>query len=211
MKQEPVRPGEVEPPVVPAPVARRRGKALEQAIFEAALDQLTSGGFARMTMEGVAGAAQTGKAALYRRWSSKLELALDALAFTLPPTTDIPDLGSVRDELLRLMGGYQSAMDSRGGAAMRALMAELDHDRSEVVSEFVMNRVIGPAREAVLAVLRRGERRGDVRPGGATELAADVGMAMLFYREKFGGSPASQDFTVDLVDQVLMPMIRPAA
>src|SRR5690242_10940175 len=79
----------------PRPTApqRRRGRALELAIFEATLEQLTSGGFARMTMEGVAGAAQTGKAALYRRWPSKLELVLDALGFTLSPPTDTPDLG----------------------------------------------------------------------------------------------------------------------
>ena len=71
-----------------------------------------------MTMEGVAGAAQTGKAALYRRWPSKLELALDALGSTLPPPVDTPDLGSVRSELTQLVGVFQTAMGSPAGAAM---------------------------------------------------------------------------------------------
>lgn len=72
---------------------RRRGKELEQAIFEAALDQLTSGGFARLTMEGVASAARTGKAALYRRWASKVDLVVDALDSTLPRPADTPTSG----------------------------------------------------------------------------------------------------------------------
>ncbi|MEV7028182.1 TetR family transcriptional regulator, partial [Kitasatospora sp. NPDC093558] len=57
---------------------RRRGEVLESAIFGATLQQLVTDGYARLTMEGVAAAAQTGKAALYRRWSSKEELVKDA-------------------------------------------------------------------------------------------------------------------------------------
>ncbi|WP_035846151.1 TetR/AcrR family transcriptional regulator [Kitasatospora azatica] len=210
MKQTSARSEAAEPGPAAAGAARRRGKALEQAIFEAALEQLTSGGFARMTMEGVAGAAQTGKAALYRRWPSKLELALDALASTLPARTDVPDLGSVRSELMQLMGTYQAALDSPGGAAMRALMAELDHDRSALVKDFVMGQVMEPARRATLAVLRRGEQRGDVRPGAATELVADVGLALLLYRNKFSDAPVTAEFCAQLVDEVMLPLVRPA-
>ncbi|WP_345709839.1 TetR family transcriptional regulator [Kitasatospora paranensis] len=41
-------------------------------------------------MEGVAGAAQTGKAALYRRWASKADLVISALGATLPPPPTFP-------------------------------------------------------------------------------------------------------------------------
>ncbi|MFF7637918.1 TetR/AcrR family transcriptional regulator [Kitasatospora sp. NPDC008050] len=195
----------------PVATARRRGRALEQAIFEAALEQLTSGGYARLTMEGVAGAAQTGKAALYRRWPSKLELALDALGSTLPPLTDVPDLGSVRAELRQLIDAFRVAMDSPAGSAMRALMAELDHDRSDLLKDFVMSRVMGPARQAGLEVLRRGERRGEVRPAAVSELVADVWPAMLLYRTKFGAESVDAEFCDQLLEDVLLPLIRPQA
>jgi len=198
----------VEPELPPA-VQRRRGKALETAIFEAALDQLTSGGFARMTMEGVAGAAQTGKAALYRRWTSKADLVLDALGSTLPPPTDIPDLGSVRGELLQVMAVYGAVMNSRAGAAMRVLMSELDHEQAVVFKDFAMNRVVAPTTEAMLAILRRGEQRGDVRPGAATRLVADVVPAMLLYRAKMSDGAVDARFCMELVDEVLVPMVRP--
>ncbi|MFJ1706163.1 TetR/AcrR family transcriptional regulator [Kitasatospora sp. NPDC088346] len=195
---------------VAAPVAvRRRGRALEVAIFDAALDQLTSGGFARMTMEGVAGAAHTGKAALYRRWASKADLVVDALGSTLPPPTDIPDLGSVRDELVQLTAYLGVVMNSRAGTAVRVLMAELDHEQVVPFKGFVLNRVIEPVTEAMLAILRRGEARGDVRRGAATSLVADVAPAMLLYRAKVWDGPLDAEFCRELAEQVLLPMVRP--
>ncbi|WP_406203925.1 TetR/AcrR family transcriptional regulator [Kitasatospora sp. NBC_01560] len=187
---------------------RRRGKELEQAIFEAALDQLTSGGFARLTMEGVAGAARTGKAALYRRWASKVELVVDALDSTLPRPADTPDLGSARDELLLLIEGFAVAMDSRAGSAMHALMSELDHEQAEVFKDFIVRRVIGPTKDTILDILGRGAERGDVRPGAVNPLVADVAPAMLMYRAKSHGRQFGPDFATELVDEVLVPLIR---
>ncbi|MBP0453597.1 TetR/AcrR family transcriptional regulator [Kitasatospora sp. RG8] len=188
--------------------ARRRGKELEQAIFEATLDQLTSGGFARLTMEGVAGAARTGKAALYRRWASKVELVIDALDSTLPRPSDTPDLGSTRSELLLLIEGFTAAMGSRAGAAMNALMSELDHEQAELFKDFITRRVIEPTKGTILDILRRGAGRGDVRPGAATPLVADVAPAMLMYRVKTCGREIGANFAVELVDEVMMPLIR---
>ncbi|MFJ1756268.1 TetR/AcrR family transcriptional regulator [Kitasatospora sp. NPDC088134] len=188
---------------------RRRGKALEAAIFEAALEQLTSGGFARMTMEGVAGAAQTGKAALYRRWASKADLVMDALAAAMPPPTDIPDLGSAEAELRYVIAAYVAVMGSPIGAAVRSLMGELDHERAEFFKGFLHDRVVGPTTEGILGILRRGEARGDVRPGAAVPAVADVLPAMLLYRAKFCGGLVDEAFGADLLEQILLPMIRP--
>ncbi|GAA2818417.1 TetR/AcrR family transcriptional regulator [Kitasatospora paracochleata] len=190
-------------------VQRKRGKALEAAIFEAALDLLTSGGFARMTMEGVAGAAQTGKAALYRRWASKADLVKDALAATLPLPTDIPDLGSVRSELLHVIGLTAEVMHSPAGAAVRVLMAELDHEQAREFKEFLGQRVLAPTAATLVGILRRGEQRGDVRPGAADPMVADVVPAMMLFRAKICEDPIDRAFCERLVDEVLVPMIRP--
>lgn len=187
---------------------RRRGKALEDAIFEATLNQLTSGGYARLTMEGVAGAARTGKAALYRRWASKEELVLDALDSTLPRATQSPELGSARSELLQLIADFCAAVNSPAGGAMNVLMAELDHQQAEVFKDFIVNRVMEPTKLAILDILRRGEERGDVRPGAADPLVADVVPAMLLYRVKVCGRNLVGNFAESLVDDVMVPLIR---
>ncbi|MFB7475725.1 TetR-like C-terminal domain-containing protein [Kitasatospora sp. NPDC056184] len=189
--------------------ARRRGKELEAAIFEATLDQLTSGGFARLTMEGVAAAARTGKAALYRRWASKVELVIDALDSTLPRPADTPALGSARAELHYLVESFVSVSRSRAGGAMSAVMAELDHEQAELFKDFMAQRMLEPTKGVILDILRRGAERGDVRPGAATPVVADVVPAMLLYRVKVCGRQVGPEFVDQLVDEVLVPLIRP--
>jgi len=195
------------PAEAPAP-ARRRGKQLEQAIFEAVLEQLVSSGYSRMTMEGVAVGAQTGKAALYRRWTSKEQLVMDALAATLPPTGGAPDTGSLRDDLVELLHRVIAAMNSVPGAALRAVIGELDHEHARSFMGLVHERVIDPVRRLQLEVLAAGERRGEVRPGAVTPMVADVLPALLLYRAKFcGGVPQDADAEA-LVDEVLLPIVR---
>lgn len=65
---------------------------LERAILDAALEQLSTVGWNGLTMEGVAAGAQTGKAAVYRRWPSKEDLVADALEAGLPRFEEVPDL-----------------------------------------------------------------------------------------------------------------------
>src|SRR4029453_2118016 len=82
---------------------RRRGETLERAIYDAVLDELQRVGLTGLTMEGVAGCAHTGKAALYRRWLGKEDLVVDALDHSLPRLDDLPDHGNLRDDLLHLL------------------------------------------------------------------------------------------------------------
>src|SRR5690242_13798225 len=70
---------------------RRRGQDLETAILDATLDLLAEHGVGALTMEGVAAAAHTGKASVYRRWPSKEDLLVDAMDHALPPLDDLPD------------------------------------------------------------------------------------------------------------------------
>jgi AcrR family transcriptional regulator len=188
---------------------RRRGEALESAIYEAALQQLTTDGYARLTMEGVAAAAQTGKAALYRRWSSKEDLVMDALRASLPPAGPAPDTGSLRGDLLEVVTGLRTAMFSELGAAVRAIMSELDHQRAHAFLELVLERAVGPTTALIAEVLDRGTARGEVRPGAVTPLVTDVVPALMLYRIKMCGGDSVNLDPAAIVDEVLLPIVRP--
>src|SRR6201992_3847700 len=62
---------------------RRRGKQLEDALYDATLAELAAVGYGGLTMEGIAARARTGKAALYRRWTCKHDLVQAALLSAL--------------------------------------------------------------------------------------------------------------------------------
>ncbi|MFC1419867.1 TetR/AcrR family transcriptional regulator [Streptacidiphilus cavernicola] len=189
---------------------RRRGKVLEQAIFQATLDELVAVGYARLSMEAVAVGARTGKAAIYRRWPSKEELVLDTLRATLPEPGPAPDTGGLRGDLLELVTRSRAAMISLPGCAGRVIMGELDHERAEPFMGLMHQRVIAPSKSLLRDVLARGALRGEVRADANNPLVIDVIPALMMYRAKVHGPPAEAE-VVELVDQVLLPMVRARA
>jgi len=186
---------------------RRRGDVLEQAIFDSVLALLSTVGYAGLTMEGVAAAAHTGKAALYRRWPSKGELVIDALQHRMPALDDPPDTGSVRTDVLDLLGRMARTVNSPTGCAIQSLMSQSPRDL--VFLRLLHARVIQPRKRMMLDVLRRGAERGEVRPEAISELVAEVGPAMVVYHFLLDGPPVRPRTVKAIVDQVLLPMLRP--
>ncbi|MEU5688462.1 TetR/AcrR family transcriptional regulator [Streptomyces venezuelae] len=188
---------------------RRRGPVLERAILDAALEQLSTVGWSGLTMEGVAAGAQTGKAAVYRRWPSKEDLVVDALRAGLPRLDSPPDCGSVREDLLQLCKEMRVSMFSRTGSALRAVLHECDTAAAERFHDVIFQGVIEPSVQLIKEVVRRGIERGEVRSGGLDAYVCDVIPAMLMYRSKVCGSEWDDEEFEALIDQVMVPMLRP--
>lgn len=192
---------------------RRRGAELEAAIFAAVFELLGTVGYNRLTMEGVASTARTGKAALYRRWGDKNALIVDALRSSIPSPADAPSRGNLREDLLALLSRIRDALDSSYGAPFQALKAE-PGPGAGLVHAAVRERVFAPYRELVTRVLRAAAERGEVRPDAvATEesaaLVANVGPAMLVHRHFLEGPGLPDEFVVSIIDEVILPMLRP--
>ncbi|MFC8195894.1 TetR/AcrR family transcriptional regulator [Streptomyces sp. NPDC060006] len=189
---------------------RRRGAVLERAILEAALEQLSTVGWNGLTMEGVAAGAQTGKAAVYRRWPSKEDLVADALQAGLPPFADVPDLGSVRDDLLELCRRAREAMFSRPGFALRSVIHECDSSQAQRFQKVIMEGVVEPTVRLLGEVVDRGIHRGEVRPDAANSYVFDAIPAMMMYRSKMCASEWSERDLEEMIDQFMVPLLRPA-
>ena len=194
-------------------VQRRRGAALEDAIVEAAYDELSIVGYSAFTVEGVAARARTGKASIYRRWPTKQLLILDALMVQLPTPADcgivpdIPDDVTTADALrnvARMIGGV---LTSPTGVAMRAIKCEAatDPELALVIDE----RFQAPRRAALMSLLQRGVERGEVRPDAVTPLVADILPAIVTHRIVFQGESLTEETLVDIMNEIVLPVITP--
>ncbi|MFE1311132.1 TetR/AcrR family transcriptional regulator [Streptomyces sp. NPDC058755] len=188
---------------------RRRGAVLERAILDAALEQLSTVGWNGLTMEGVAAGAQTGKAAVYRRWPSKEDLVADALEAGLPRFEGVPDLGSVREDLLALCRRARDAMFSRPGFALRAVIHECDPAQVERFHGVIFEGVVEPTIKLLREVVTRGIGRGEVRSDAANGYVFDVIPAMMMYRSKMCGCEWNEQDLEELIDQLMLPLLRP--
>ncbi|CAL9421000.1 putative HTH-type transcriptional regulator [Streptomyces sp. enrichment culture] len=190
--------------------SRRRGVVLERAILDAALEQLGTVGWNGLTMEGVAAGAQTGKAAVYRRWPSKEDLVADALRSGLPRFDTAPDLGSVREDLLALCWRARDAMFSRSGFALRSVIHECDTLQAERFHAVIVEGVIEPTMRLLREVIGRGIERKEVRSDAANGYVFDAVPAMMMYRSKVCGCEWTDSEIEEMIDQLMVPLLRPA-
>jgi AcrR family transcriptional regulator len=161
-------------------------------------------------MEGVAAGAQTGKAAVYRRWPSKEDLVADALQAGLPTLDVAADHGSIREDLFQLCRRVRDAMYSRSGFALRSVLYECDIATAERFHGVIVRGVVEPSNRLLREVVRRGVTRGDVRPDATGDLVFDVIPGLMMYRSKVCGSEWPDGDIADMIDQVMVPLLRPS-
>jgi AcrR family transcriptional regulator len=184
---------------------RRRGEALDAAIYRATLDELAESGYAGLTMERVAERARAGKASLYRRWPSRLELVAEAVRTVLPTPESVPDTGELRGDLIAMLGQAARALSGPAGEALRGLLGEALSSGSQLGA---MRRTSqGMARKAMEEVVRRAVERGEVDPGVVTPRRLDAGHALLRHHFLFDGTPVPDELVVQIVDEVLVPLL----
>jgi len=184
---------------------RRRGDALLEAIYAAVMEELAEVGYAALSIERVAERARTGKASIYRRWPTRLELVLAAIDTVMPRYDDLPDTGNVRDDLLVVLRRIAAIMGSRAGAAAKACVEGTDDELASAVRE----RLLPPRKAMMLAILQRAADRGEIRPEAVTQRMAETGPMLLHGELLQRGAPITDDAVVEIVDQVLLPLLRP--
>ncbi|HZM83962.1 MAG TPA: TetR/AcrR family transcriptional regulator C-terminal ligand-binding domain-containing protein [Candidatus Limnocylindrales bacterium] len=185
---------------------RRRGRALEQAILEAALAELAESGYARLTVERVAERAKAGKASVYRRWPGRIELVLDAVYHAAPDLAEPPDTGTLRGDLLALLRGAARSLAGPVGEALRGLMSEVAGDASLMAR--MRDHSQGASRRAMLEIARRAASRGEIARAELPPRRFEVGQAMLRQQFLLHGLPIPDRAVVEIVDDVLLPLFH---
>lgn len=182
---------------------------LNSAIFRATLDELAAVGYAKLTMEGVADRAKASKATLYRRWSSRMELVMDAVFHGLPYPAAAPDTGSFRCDLVAFLRQTADLLSGPAGEALRGLLGDAIQNEARTME--LRRRSQANARRAMGALLRRAVARGEIQRAAITSRRLEVGQALLRQHFLFGGVPISDGIIVEIVDEVLIPLFRTPA
>ena len=169
-------------------VGRPRNPAIDAAVLDAALAVLDESGYGRLALEEVARRAGTTKPAIYRRWPTRQQLVLDALASRLP-TASAPDTGCTLCDLDECLKVFVAAFRRMPPEVLGPLFADCAADR-ELRTAF-MATLFDPPRAAVKETLDRARARGDLRDDVEVGLVLDVLGSLIHYRALFGHAPTS--------------------
>ena len=194
-----------------APDATRRSEKSRRAIYDAALDLVAEVGYPRTTVEGIAARAGVGKQTIYRWWSSKAEVLLEAFLDLSEQAAQeaapgqvyaIPDTGDLAADLkgvLRMT--VDQLKDPRFEAPSRALAAE--GVVNEQVGRVFVAKLLEPSLQLYVDRVRAAQETGQVRPEVDPRIALELWVSPLAQRWLQYTGPISYDYTDTLVDYAL--------
>ncbi|CAA0091807.1 putative HTH-type transcriptional regulator [Mycolicibacterium vanbaalenii] len=188
-------------------MTRRRGAQLEDAIRSAVLELLSDRGPEAVTMEAVAAAARTSKPVLYRRWPDRRALIRDTLLGVAVAAIPSPDTGSFRGDMLAVLRAWAALFTGERATLMRSVVMAVTAD-PDLESAFRTD-VMGWRKNQMDTLLARAIERGEVRPDCPVEVVRELGQSVLWHRLLITGDPITDELVVQLVDEVLTPVVRP--
>jgi len=187
----------------PSPGGRARNPDLDDAIANATTSLLEERGLAALTIEAIARRAAVGRATIYRRWPNLDALVLHVLRGVVREIP-VPDRGSVRDDLIEMLGDQLRLIEREAGKLYPSLahQATVSPAARQALRELMQRR-----RAAVDAVLQRGIERGEIPGDVDLQIAFFQLWGPVYYRylSAFAAECAIEaDFVVRLVDGVLV-------
>lgn len=186
------------------PPGRSRSDTSRIAILNAALKLLRTQTLQQITIEAIAREAEVGKATIYRWWSSKASIVIEAFVQNHIVHTPMPAGLSSREAITRHMHLLIEQYSGWPGRVVAQILAEGQAD-PQILREF-RERFFYGRRAMVREVLEEGRRRGELRADMDIDLQADILYAPIYLRLMMQHQPLDQAFA-DLLTTTLMKLV----
>jgi AcrR family transcriptional regulator len=155
------------------PRGRPRSAEAHGAILSAAIALLAEHGLRGLSIEAVAAEAGVGKTTIYRRWSSKEELIVEAVEHIRPPAGELPDTGSFVGDLMALAALQEERLAATAAPRLVPILLSESTDNPELHA-LLVERLVRPLRAILTEFVRRGVERGELRSDLDVEPLVDV-------------------------------------
>lgn len=167
------------------PPGRPRNSETEARILQIALRHLAENGYSRMSLDGIALEAGVSKPTMYRRWSSKADLATAALR-TMQLAEPAVATGSTLGDLTGTLKNFsRSLLRPNGMSLIGTVLAEEAHT-PELLKLF-RERIVGPRRTMFRVILERAQTAKELRAGVDIDAAVNMLVGAFYARYLAGG------------------------
>jgi AcrR family transcriptional regulator len=172
--------------------------AIESAFFE----ELAAVGYGRLSVDAVAKRAGVGKAAIYRRWKSKQDLAFDLVTKVAVAAIDVPDTGTLRGDVRAYLQNGREALTHRlARTIIPDLLAEAARDPD--YSATIAGQIREPRRLKASQLFERARQRGEIADDADIDVALDMIGGALYWRQSVMQIDADDDYLDRLTDAIL--------
>lgn len=191
------------------PDPSRRREDVRRRILAATIELLAESSYRQLTIEGIAARAGVGKQTIYRWWSSKGAVVLDAFlehhaAENAAGDADavLPETGDVAADLRGLLRDTVAEFaDHAFEAPYRALIVAMQDDRE--LADQVTERLMRPGREALRDWVARSVEAAQLDQDLDPDLVIELMFGPILHRWLLRTGPLTAAFADDLTDAVL--------
>ncbi|ORW54933.1 TetR/AcrR family transcriptional regulator [Mycolicibacterium peregrinum] len=175
--------------------------AIESAFFE----ELAAVGYGRLSVDAVAKRAGVGKAAIYRRWKSKQDLAADLVTKVAVAAIDVPDTGTLRGDIRAYLENGRAALTHRlARTIIPDLLAEVARDPDYGAT--MAPRIREPRRLKAAQLFERARVRGEIADDADIDVALDIIGGALYWRQSVMQVNADDNY-LDRLTEAIMTLV----
>ncbi|MGB2569171.1 TetR/AcrR family transcriptional regulator [Micromonospora citrea] len=184
----------------PAGAAVLRGD-ITRAIRRALMQELAAVGYGRLSIEAVARRAGVSKTAIYRRWSSKLELVLETVVAAAGSKLPALDTGTLRGDLALLFQVVAHALSHPlASQIIPDLLAEAA--RNPTIDQTLQQVLRAKQQEIGGRLIARAVERGELPAGTDPDAAVDLIVGPLYWRLAIARTPLTDTYLDTLAGAV---------
>jgi hypothetical protein len=171
----------------------------------AVLDELARWGVERFSVEAMAERHHLDAAMIYRYWSDRQQLIVDAALTDALTWSSATDTGSLRGDLLALARGVTDRINTEAGRTFLRAMAmdRRGHHDEDTRMKFWRARFA-----VVRAVVDRARERGELREGVNTLAAVQLVLAPLNIRALYSDAAIDDDYCAAIADMAWHALAR---
>lgn len=171
-----------------------------EIVLAATGELLVEQGFERVTIESIADRTGIARSTIYRNWPNRAELFVEAFD-QICTFTEIPDLGSLREELRMLAAELVDGLtNAEWGRALPSMIGAVAYDE-ELSAAY---RTFSERRSAIVGqVFRRAADRGEIAGRFAPEALAETFASGFFYHHLMARLPLGEAYVAHQVELVV--------
>jgi AcrR family transcriptional regulator len=169
-------------------------------VLDAATEVLARHGTEGFTVDAVVARSGVAKTTIYRHWPTKEGLLLAAMACFARPES-APDTGTLRGDLVALLGGLAHALaDEQWSKSLPAMLERAEHHPDLAAQHLA---IVQLKTAPLIAIVERGRERGEIRADIDIDLVPALFCGPLFFRRLMMRKSTSTEQVESLVDSLL--------
>jgi len=178
---------------------------IQTAFFE----ELAEVGYGRLSIDAVAKRAGVGKAAIYRRWRSKLDMTVALTSEVAVAAIDVPDTGSLRGDIRQYL---DNACEAIAHPLARHIIPDLlaEATRNPALADALVPTLRTPRRAKAAVLFQRAVKRGELAADSDLEMCMDFLAGPLYWRLAVVHTQTGEDYLDRLTDRILAALTMTA-